>query len=254
MSKIDLRMEQDGQVARVVLNAPKGNILDSEMIRELIAAVGQTEAAPGVKLMVIEGAGSHFSFGASVEEHHAAPCREMIPLFGGLFFALMDAAVPTLAAVRGQCLGGGMELAVFCNWVFAHHDARFGQPEIRLGVLPPVAALLLPLLAGQAASDDICLTGRTLTAHEAMALGLVHTVSEDVEAVWQAWFHERLMPHSAASLRRAVRASRHGLNRAFREQWADIERLYLDDLMATQDANEGIAAFLARRPPVWTHR
>ena len=166
----------------------------------------------------------------------------------------MEASLPTLAAVRGQCLGGGMEVAVFCNWVFAHTDAIFGQPEIRLGVFPPVASLMLPLLAGQGACDDICLTGRTLTAHEAMGMGLVHVVADDIEAAWKAWVKERLLPHSASSLRIAARASRYAFNHAFRAHWKEIERLYLDELMSTSDANEGIAAFMARRPPAWAHR
>jgi cyclohexa-1,5-dienecarbonyl-CoA hydratase len=254
MSKVDVRLEQDDTLARVVLNAPKGNILDAAMIEDLTAASRDVARRPTVKLMVLEGAGPHFSFGASVEEHRREPCRAMIPQFGRLFLTWIEAAVPTLAAVRGQCLGGGMEVALFCNWVIAHPQAKFGQPEIRLGVFPPVAALMLPLLAGQPAADDLCLTGRTIGAQEALEMRLVHSLAEDVEDAAQKFFATHLRPLSAAALRLAVRASRQQFNRTFRELWPPMERLYLEELMGTHDANEGIEAFIAKRPPVWAHR
>jgi len=254
MSKVEIRLEHDDSLARVVLNAPKGNILDAAMIGDLTAAIQDVARRPAVKLMVMEGAGAHFSFGASVEEHRREPCRAMIPQFGRLFLTWIDAAVPTLAAVRGQCLGGGMEVALFSNWVIAHPQAKFGQPEIRLGVFPPVAAIILPLLAGQAVSDDICMTGRVFTAEEARDMRLVHTLAEDVETAVQAFFDTHLRPLSAVSLRAAARASRFRFNETFREQWPQLERQYLDDLMATHDANEGIEAFIAKRAPVWTNQ
>jgi len=254
MGKVNLRTEHDGQLGRLLLNAPKGNVLDAVMMRETIAALEDLGRLPALKLIVIEGEGGHFSFGASVEEHRAEPCKEMIPLFGRLFRALIDARVATLAAVRGQCLGGGMELALFCNWVFAHPSACFGQPEIRLGVFPPAAAIVLPLLVGQALADEVCLTGRMYTGAEALACRLVHTVAEDLERAVQEFFAQHIAPHSAAALRLALRATRHPFNQTFLNRWAELERLYLDELMATYDANEGIRAFLAKRPPQWLHR
>jgi cyclohexa-1,5-dienecarbonyl-CoA hydratase len=253
VSKIALRFEHQEGLARLVLNAPKANILDMAMLDDLLGALRDVQARPAVKLLVFEGAGPHFCYGASVEEHRAEQAREMIPRFGRLFTALLEAAIPMAAAVRGQCLGGGMELALFCNWVFADTTARFGQPEIRLGVFPPVAALLLPLLAGQAAADDVCLTGRTYTAQEGRERGWVHAVVEDVESAVQQHYTTHLAPLSAAALRQTVRATRYQFHRAFREGWAALEHQYLDELMATRDANEGITAFLAKRPPVWTH-
>jgi cyclohexa-1,5-dienecarbonyl-CoA hydratase len=254
MSKVEVRLEHDGQLAWLVLSAPKANILDAEMMREAIGAIERLAAAPALKLLAIRGAGDHFCFGASVEEHQAQPSREMIPLFGKLFRTLIEAGIPTLAAVRGQCLGGGMELALFCNWVFAHPSARFGQPEIRLGVFPPVAAILLPLLAGQAAADDICLTGRVYSAAEAQQRRLVHAVAEDLDGAVQEFFVQQIAPHSAQGLRLALRAVRHRFNRTFIDSWQQMERLYLDELMATHDANEGIQAFIDKRQPIWLHR
>jgi cyclohexa-1,5-dienecarbonyl-CoA hydratase len=254
MGAIALAREHEGQVARLRLDAPKANVLDMEMIGRLAEALAGLGTEPALKAVVIEGSGSHFSYGASVEEHRAEPCREMIPAFGRLFRTLIETRLPTVALVRGQCLGGGMELALFCNWVFAEPGARFGQPEIRLGVFPPAAALMLPLLAGQARADDLCLSGRVIDAEEAWRIGLVHTVSEDPEGAVQLFLAEHILPKSAIALRIANQASRHAFNRAFLDGWAHLERLYLDDLMRTADANEGIAAFLEKRSPAWLHR
>jgi cyclohexa-1,5-dienecarbonyl-CoA hydratase len=253
MGKVGVRFAHDGQLAWVALNAPKANIMDAEMLRGLTEAFQQLAKNNEIKLIVLHGTGSHFSFGASVEEHRPEPCKQMIPEFGRLFRAMMDAHVPTAAAVRGQCLGGGMELAGFCTWIFADATAKFGQPEIQLGVFPPVAALVFPSRVGQARSDDICLTGRTLDAQEAHHIGFVNELAEDVEATAEAFFTKHLLPKSGASLRLTQRASRWAFDAAFRAGWNAMERLYLDDLMATADAKEGIAAFLERRPPHWVN-
>lgn len=254
MGGISTGIEHDGQVARITLDAPKANILDGEMMALLAGAFEQMAGHPAVKLLVLEGAGDHFSFGASVEEHQAQFVGKMIPAFGKMTRALFDSRIPSIALVRGQCLGGGMELALICNWVFAAPGARFGQPEIQLGVFPPVASLLLPLLIGQMAADDLCLTGRSIGAEEARGMGLVHTVSENPEEALQEFITAHILPKSAAALRIAHRASRHQLHATFLAGWEEMERLYLTDLMATADANEGIAAFIEKRKPIWQHR
>jgi cyclohexa-1,5-dienecarbonyl-CoA hydratase len=253
MGRVAVRFAHDWQLAWVMLNAPKANILDGEMIRDLTRAFRDLAGLQELKLIGLHGAGPHFSFGASVEEHRPEPCRQMIPEFGELFRALLDAQIPTAAAVRGQCLGGGMELAGICTWIFSDPAAKFGQPEIQLGVFPPVAALIFPWRIGQARSDDLCLTGRTIDAQEALRAGFVNEVTEDPEAAVEAHFVRHLLPKSAAALRLAQRASRWTFDRAFREGWAALERLYLDELMDTADAKEGIAAFLERRPPHWAN-
>lgn len=253
MGRVAVRFAHEGQLAWVALNAPKANILDAEMIRDLTETFQRLAGLREVKLIALHGAGSHFSFGASVEEHQPEPCRKMIPEFGRLFRAILDSQIPAAAAVRGQCLGGGMELAGICTWVFADATAKFGQPEIQLGVFPPAAALIFPWRIGQARCEDLCLTGRTLDAQEAQRAGFVSEVAEDVDAAVDAFFVRHLLPKSAAALRLALRASRWGFERAFNSGWAEVERLYLNDLMATADAPEGIAAFLERRPPHWVN-
>jgi cyclohexa-1,5-dienecarbonyl-CoA hydratase len=167
----------------------------------------------------------------------------------------MDASsVPALAAVRGQCLGGGLELASFCHRVFAAPDARLGQPEIVLGVFAPVASLMLPERIGRANAEDLCLTGRIVDASEAKQMGLVDVVAEEPEKAALEYARTHLLPRSASSLRHAVRALRLPLSRRLEGELARLERLYLEDLMGTQDAAEGIQAFLEKRAPVWRNR
>jgi cyclohexa-1,5-dienecarbonyl-CoA hydratase len=156
-----------------------------------------------------------------------------------------------VAAVRGHCLGGGLELAAFCHRLIAAPDAKFGQPEIALGVFAPVASLLLPQRIGRAAAEDLCLSGRTIGASEALRIGLCDAIADDPDAAALAWARDDLGRHSASSLRHAVRAVRGPFLQTFLRDLADLERAYLEDLMATHDAREGIEAFVAKRPAVW---
>jgi cyclohexa-1,5-dienecarbonyl-CoA hydratase len=249
--KIHTEFSHDGQVLNLTLAAPKGNVLDSVMIRELTEAVKDDGRARDVKLIVFRGEGKHFSFGASVEEHQKELVGEMLPTFHRLFRTLIEVSKPTCAVVRGQCLGGGMELAAFCHWIFASEDAAFGQPEIVLAVFPPVASILLPHRIGQAAADDLILTGRSVAAKEALELGLVNSVSEDPEAEFEAFLRQHILPKSAVALGHAVSAARFELHRALLRHLDELEKFYLEQLMQTEDANEGIRSFLEKRKPVW---
>ncbi len=240
---------QDGTL-RIVLDRPKANILDAAMIAAIRDALS-SQVHPETRLLVFEGAGAHFCFGASVEEHRAEQAAEMLEAFHGLFRDLARLAVPTCAIVRGQCLGGGLELASWCSWIVATPEAKLGQPEIQLAVFPPMASVLLPWRCGGAVALDLCVTGRSLTAEEALACGLVSAVVEDPEA-WLAALEKRLSRTSASSLRFAERAARAGLMKQL-EVLPELEALYLSELMATHDANEGIQAFLERRPPHFTN-
>lgn len=252
--KITVEEMHGGQVARLLLNAPKGNVLDGEMMTELTRAIGEIGKKNDVKALLFEGSGPHFSFGASVEEHQKEQVAGMLKIFHGLMRALVGVRKPSFALVRGQCLGGGMELAAFCNWIFAATDARFGQPEIQLGVFPPVASLILPHLVGQVAADDLTLSGRSVTAAEAREMGLVYSVSDDPQAQLETYLQKHILPKSAASLSFAVRASRHEMVTAFLRGIDDLEKMYIEELMESADANEGIQSFLEKRKPVWKNR
>jgi len=254
MEKIKVRRENDGQVLRIVLASPKGNVLDAQMMAEITACIDGEAADKDLKAIVFEGEGKHFCFGASVPEHVKEKAPEMIRGFNGLFKKLLACGVPTFALVRGQCLGGGMELAAFCNFVIAEPSAMFGQPEIVLGVFPPVAALILPGIVGQSRADDLVLTGRSIDAQTALAWGLVHAVADDGEKLLADALAKHFLPKSAESLRHANRAVRESWYRELNAALDRMERAYVVDLMGTHDANEGIAAFLEKRPPKWESR
>ncbi len=238
----------------VELCGSRGNILDSALIDSLIAIFEEATSAPEVKAVCLRGRGKDFSFGASVREHLPGEVGGMLPRFHRLFRAMDASAVPTLAAVRGQCLGGGLELASFCHRVFAAPDAKLGQPEIVLGVFAPVASLVLPDRIGRSNAEDLCLTGRIVGVSEAAEMGLVDVVTEAPEAAALEYARKNLLPRSASSLRHAVRALRLPLSKRLDEELARLERLYLEELMGTEDAVEGIQAFLEKRPPEWRNR
>jgi cyclohexa-1,5-dienecarbonyl-CoA hydratase len=254
MSKVRVESLWEGAGLKLVLNAPKANVLDAEMMGELHAQLDGLAARPEVKLLIFEGEGPHFCFGASVPEHVKEKAPAMLDGFHGLFLKMIDLAVPTAAVVRGQCLGGGMELAIFCNWVFAAPNAKLGQPEIMLGVFPPPASLILPLKVGQARADHLCLTGESWTADQARDAGLVHEVAEDPAVALDTFAQKNILPKSASSLRMGVRAARIVFNQTLREQLPVIQKLYVEELMETADANEGIGSFLEKRKPTWTNR
>lgn len=243
-----------GQVLKLTLATPPGNVLDTQMITELRKAILAHEDRPRLKAIVFQGAGEHFSYGASIPEHARPHVAQLLDAFHNLLRALIKVSKPTFAVARGQCLGGGLELAAFCHWIFASEDARFGQPEIKLGVFPPVASLVLPQRIGQAAADDLILTGRSLTAHEAQQLGLVHAVTADPEKALHDYLSEHILPKSAAALQFAVKAARYDFYRTFLQHLEAVEKLYLQELMATEDADEGIRAFMEKREPKWVHR
>lgn len=245
-------LEEDGGLLRITLDSPPGNVIDSAMLRAIMHVLDE-HSRREIRCIVFDHTGKHFSFGASVEEHRADQVAGMLSEFHGLFKRLIDLAKPTIAAVRGQCLGGGMELAAFCNFVFASPTANFAQPEIQLGVLPPVASLVLPPRIGQPLADEVCLTGAGLKADAALAAGLVREVSDDPAESALQFARDHLMPRSGAALALAVRAARDHFNRNFLERIDVLERLYLEDLMGTHDAVEGIEAFCAKRTPEWRH-
>jgi len=254
MSRIRAGFLFNQQALSITLNSPKGNVLDREMILQLTDAVQTAAATREIKALVFQGAGEHFSYGASIPEHQPEVVADLLSKFHDLFRTLIEFSKPTLALVRGQCLGGGLELAAFCNWIFAGENAQFGQPEIKLGVFPPVASLILPQRIGQSAADDLILSGRSISAHEARQLGLVHSVSADPQAALDEFLETHILPKSAVALEYAVRAARFEMHRAFLENIDRVERLYLEELMRTSDANEGILAFMEKRAPKWKNR
>jgi cyclohexa-1,5-dienecarbonyl-CoA hydratase len=251
-SPIRCSEDRSGQIQRIVLDRPKANILDAPMIEAIGLRVAELAAAPGpLKLVVFEGAGEHFSFGASVEEHLPGRIEKVLPAFHGLFRDLEALGVPTAAVVRGQCLGGGFELALWCGFIVCEPSAKLGVPEIKLGVFPPVAAIALPWRVPGARATQVILSGDTYDGPGAAAWGLVDRCTSNAGSALLEWFDEKLAGKSAVAVRLAWRASRRLLGRSLAEDLPHIEKLYLTELMAHGDPVEGLKAFLERRPPVW---
>ena len=253
-SPLRTAVERDGGLLRLTLARPKANIVDASMIGALAAALARHAGERAIRGVLLDAEGPHFSFGASVEEHLPATCGAMLATLHALVMAMLEFPAPILVAVRGQCLGGGLEVAMAGSLIFAAPDAQLGQPEMKLGVFAPAASVLLPYRVNAAAAEDLLLSGRSVGAAEAKEIGLVHTVADDPVAAALAWFDAHLAGKSAASLRFALKAARHARIDAVRAGLAAVEKLYLQGLMNTRDANEGLAAFLARRPPAWEHQ
>ncbi|MEE9190192.1 MAG: enoyl-CoA hydratase-related protein [Candidatus Neomarinimicrobiota bacterium] len=252
--KIISELLNSGQVLRLTLNAPKGNILSAQMMTDIQTELENIDPRSQIKLLQFTGSGDHFSFGASVPEHKREEAPDMLKRFHLLFYTLMDLSIPTAALISGQCLGGAMELALMCNFLFLDKSARLGQPEINLGVFAPPASLILPLKIGQTQADDLLLTGRTIDSETVNNLGLATKVFDDHQLMLSGvndWICKYILPKSASSLKYAVRAARTHFNMALRDELDHLERNYTEELMNSHDANEGINAFLEKRPPKW---
>jgi cyclohexa-1,5-dienecarbonyl-CoA hydratase len=245
----------DGGHLRLVLDQPKANILSIAVMRELRGALAEVRNSPHVRLVTIEGAGDHFSCGASIEEHRAGTIVAALGELHGLVRDLLACPAPTAAIVRGRCLGGGFEVALACDLIFAATDAVLGAPEITLGVFPPAAAALMPPRIGASRAAAAVLTGRTARVEDWVTAGLIELVAppQELQAVVDHWFQANLAPRSAAALRCAAQACRLSLAQQVEATLPRLEELYLDTLMRTRDAGEGIEAFLEKRQPHWVH-
>ncbi|MGE5244202.1 MAG: enoyl-CoA hydratase/isomerase family protein [Betaproteobacteria bacterium] len=239
---------------RLTLDAPNGNAITDAMVGAMRAAVDSLDGrTPPVKLVTVEGAGADFSFGSSLPEHVPARMPDVLPRFHALVRALIGAPAVTAALVQGRCLGGGFELALACDFVFAADDAVMGLPEIAVGAFPPVGSVLLPLKIGAARAASAILSGGPRPVGDWQQAGLIEQVVPRAElsgAVdrWYAWTLEK---QSAAALRHAAQASRLTVSSALDSLLPHAERRYLNELLATADAAEGVTAFLEKRAPRW---
>jgi cyclohexa-1,5-dienecarbonyl-CoA hydratase len=247
-------LERNGALLRLRLARPKANIVDARMIAALSAAFATHRGNPGLLAALVDHEGPHFSFGASVEEHFPEHCERMLRSLHALLSEMLDWPKPILVCARGQCLGGGLEFAAAGHLMFLAPDAQLGQPEMKLGVFAPAASVLLPARIGQARAEELLYSGRSIDAPTALAWGLANEVADDPAAAALAWFDRHLADKSAASLAMAVRAARAPFSELARARLADVESLYVDKLMETHDACEGLKAFVEKRRPKWEHR
>lgn len=201
-------LEAEGRLLRLRLSRPKANIIDAATIELLDAALFEHLGNRKLAAALLDAEGPHFSFGASVEEHLPDQCAAMLQGIHRLILRLVELPFPVLVAVRGQCLGGGLELALAGHLVFVAPDATLGQPEIKLGVFAPAASCLLPELVGPARAIDLLLSGRVICGGDAVAMGMACQAATDPERAALAYFDEHLKAKSASSLRHAVKAAR----------------------------------------------
>jgi cyclohexa-1,5-dienecarbonyl-CoA hydratase len=248
-----LTIDLDPPVARISLQNPPLNIIDIRMMEELSASLSQIESRSDVSTIILAGAGKAFSAGVDVAAHTPDKVEEMLVKFHAAIRALVATKKVTIAAVHDHCLGGGAELAVVCDIVLTSESAQWGFPEIRLGCYPPVACAALASLVGQKRAADLILTGRTISGTEAAAIGLAtRAVPEGQLAVAVAECVEQLRTLSPASLAITKKAFYAWDAMHFDKDLARSEKIYLEELMKTEDAQEGIRAFMEKREPKWS--
>ena len=251
---VRVALERDGAWLRVVLDGPKGNLLSLEMVRALAAALDRSSA--GRKWITFEGASGDFSFGAMIQEHVPGPMDQVLPETHALIRRILGLPSPTAALVEGRCLGGGFELALACDTIIAAEDAKLGLPEIQLAAFPPAGAALLPLRVGASRAASGVLTGDPRSAQDWSDAGLVETIAARghlLDAAGQ-WFDRYLAPRSRVAVCAAAQATRLALRAVAEPALAAAERLYIERVLPSGDATEGVRAFLEKRAPRWNDR
>jgi cyclohexa-1,5-dienecarbonyl-CoA hydratase len=242
-------------VARVTLRNHPLNIIDLALAQELLRALVEIETRSDIAVIVFEGHGACFSAGVDIKAHLPEQIREMLGAFHPVVRAIIASRKITIAAVRGKCLGGGAELTLVCDMVYTARDANWGFPEIKLGCFPPVAAVALPALVGQKRAAELIFTGRHFSGDEAVAIGLANrsAQAEELGPLVEAVIDElrALSPAALAAVKKAIYCwdAIH-----FDKGLARAEKIYIDELISTEDAREGIIAFLEKRAPKWTGR
>lgn len=253
----NIKLSIEDRVARITFARPPVNIFNIAMMREINDALNLCSKKRELVAVVFDAAPDcrAFSAGVAVEEHVEGSIFQMLDSFHSIFRNLEQLARPAIAVVDGPALGGGCELAAACDLVVASERARFGQPEIKLGVFPPVAAILLPHVVGDKRARELILTGEPIEASEAKAYGLINCLcsSDELEKTTSDLL-SKLRTLSAASLELTKKAIDLGNGRSLDDALKDIEDLYLNELVKTQDATEGVNAFIEKRKPEWRNR
>ena len=250
-----LSLNVQSSAAHITLNNPPPNIIDIPMMEELASALAEVEIRPEISTVVFCGAGNHFSAGVDIAAHTPDKIEPMLEKFHGVIRAVIGTKKVTIAEVRGNCLGGGAELAMVCDLVYTSDSARWAFPEIQLGCFPPVAVTVLASLVGQKRAAELILAGRTIDGLEAAEIGLAtdHTPESNVKK-YVAHIVQTISALSPSALALTKKALYAWDSMHFDKGLARAEKIYLDELMKTEDAQEGIRAFLERRDPRWTGR
>ncbi|MFQ5498902.1 MAG: enoyl-CoA hydratase/isomerase family protein [Candidatus Zixiibacteriota bacterium] len=248
----DIDLHVTDRIGTLTLMRDDLNVLNIAMMNEINEALESLANGHDLKMLVIRAKGKAFSAGVDVSEHTADKVDDMIGTFHRIFRLLDTIECPTVALVQGAALGGGCELACFCDMVVASDRAKFGQPEIKVGVFPPVAAASFPESTALKSVYELLLIGDTILADEAQRIGLVNKVypRDSFESDAEEWL-ARLASNSAVILRQTKKAIQAGLGKPFIEALGAAEQIYLGEMMSTKDAHEGLAAFMDKRSPKW---
>ncbi len=241
-------------IAFIEMNRPPLNVMNNPMMAEFNHLLSDVALDKNLAAIVISGAGRAFSAGVDVGDHAPDKVADMINLFHGIFRKLAATDALTIAAINGAALGGGCELACFCDIVLASEKAKFGQPEVQVGVFPPVAACILPLQIGLRKAIEINALGQTIKADEALRIGLASQIFpvEDFDKHVQVYL-DNIRKLSRPVVRLAKKATLLSARGQIMAHLERAERLYLDELMSLSDAREGIEAFVEKRAPHWSH-
>lgn len=251
MSYQFINVKSEGGIATVTLNRPPLNVMDIPMMEELVSAL-EWAIKDQAGLILIDAAGKAFSAGVDVADHTEDKVGKMIEVFDRIFLTMSGTDKPIAAAVKGAALGGGCELALFCDIIIASEKAKFAQPEIAVGVFPPVACYLMPRIVSWPRAIELLLSGETIGAERAEQIGLVNSVlpfdnfEEGVKVYLQKF--TRMSPVVLAMTKKAARA---GLGKDFASGLSAIDHIYLNQLMNTEDAREGLSAFMEKRQAIW---
>lgn len=250
MKHIDVQI--DGGLGTITLKRPPVNVLNIEMMDEINETLREWVKKKDLKVVLFNAEGKCFSAGVDVAEHMGDLAPKMIESFHGMFRLMDRLGAVTVASVYGSCLGGGCEVAIFCDLVIADDTAKFGQPEIQVGVLPPIAAQIMPRIIGRKAAMDLILSGRIISAEEALGMGLINkTVAKGDLSQETDNFVRPYLPLSAEVIRITKKTIKAGLMDDFEPSLKAIEDIYLNELMKTTDSQEGLKAFLEKRSPEW---
>ena len=249
-----IRTELENGIATIVLNRKPLNVLNIAMMEEINNALKEF-MKDHVKLLIFRANGKAFSAGVEVAEHMGDQAEKMIKVFHGMFRLMDKLSVLSIAVINGTALGGGCELAIYCDMAIASEKATLGQPEIQVGVFPPIAALVMSRIMGRKKAMELLLSGDIISAQEAMNLGLINKVvpHQDLEAETAA-FIKKFSKNSSIVLKLTRSAFLEGTLEKQEKDLISIEDIYFKKLMKTHDAQEGLQSFIDKRKPSWQDR
>ncbi|HTC65563.1 MAG TPA: enoyl-CoA hydratase/isomerase family protein [Candidatus Acidoferrum sp.] len=250
-----VKFKLEGSVARLTLNRPEHNLLNEEMLRELSDGVGAAGDREDVKLIVLDSACKVFCGGIDIGEYTSQRVFQMLDAFHAAFAGMLEVGKPVICVVNGPAIGGGAELAAFGDFVIATPRARFAQPEISIGVFPPLASTILPFLVGPKVALELVLTGEPVTAERALELGLINRLVPETQL--QAAVSDliqRITSHSGPVLTMAKKAILGGMGMSLKDGLKHSMNIFLNELYRLEDSQEGLRALVEKRKPNWKNR